>query len=347
MHVPNGDPLLMHLMMLHEVRCQEVFEMGKFLFEIQGMQLDLVETKYILISGLRVGPYVDLLHDERGRSNSNLRARLFPDITDASFRLKDLEDYIMSPNYLTLHDEDFVMLIQLVFMLKCLHGRDVETGIPAAVYNLVDNIDDWNRFAWGTYFWTYTSGLMRGMFEKIENFRIFKQTNPKSKKVHKYIVVIFVLPFKIWILDTFPEATQYYVRMPTKLPPMRSWRRKTPLSWVHCRQIINVSVPNNHHIVVVANETELMEPFYIRYVNWTLNHEESPPLQQIPPIVSSPPRRKKYKSDTSSTETATNASTSQQPQVERRYMSSDTSTRSVKKKKTSIKALEASNRRCG
>ncbi|CAH1429083.1 unnamed protein product [Lactuca virosa] len=61
--------------------------------------------------------------------------------------------------------------------------------------------------------------------------------------------------------------------------------------------------------------------------------------QSPPPIVASPPRRKKYKSETSSTETVTNASTSQQPQVEKSYMSSDTSSRSVKKKKTSIKAL--------
>nr|KAJ0208621.1 hypothetical protein LSAT_V11C400191560 [Lactuca sativa] len=170
---------------------------------------------------LRVGPYVDLLHDERGWSNSNLRDRLFPDITDACLRLKDLEDYIISPNNLALQDEDTVMLIQLVFMLKSLHGRYVKTGILAAIYKFVNNIDDWCRFAWDTYFWAYTSGLMREMFEKIEKFRIFKHTNPESKKVHKYTVVGFILPFK----------------------------------------------PNNHHVVVVANETELMEPFYIRFVN--------------------------------------------------------------------------------
>ncbi|CAI9282959.1 unnamed protein product [Lactuca saligna] len=91
------------------------------------MQFDFGETEYILISGLRVGPYVDLLHDERGRSNSNLRARLFPDITDACMQLKYLEDYIMSPNYWALQDEDAVMLVQLVFMLK---GSRMGSGKP-------------------------------------------------------------------------------------------------------------------------------------------------------------------------------------------------------------------------
>ncbi|CAI9265689.1 unnamed protein product [Lactuca saligna] len=53
----------------------------------------------------------------------------------------------------------------------------------------------------------------------------------------------------------------------------------------------------------------------------------------------SSPQRKKYNSETSSTESTTNASSSQQPEVERTYMPSDTSTKSIKKKKTSTKAL--------
>nr|KAJ0192302.1 hypothetical protein LSAT_V11C800449240 [Lactuca sativa] len=144
MHIPHGDPLLVHIMMLHE--------------------LDFGETEYILICGLKVGPYVDLLYDEKGQSNSQLRARLFLDISDSRLQLKDLEDLIMSPNYSALQDEDVVMLIQLVFMLKGLHRRDVKTGIPTVVYKLADNIDNWNRCAWGTYFWKYTSRMMRGMF---------------------------------------------------------------------------------------------------------------------------------------------------------------------------------------
>ncbi|CAI9272393.1 unnamed protein product [Lactuca saligna] len=46
-----------------------------------------------------------------------------------------------------------------------------------------------------------------------------------------------------------------------------------------------------------------------------------------------------YKLDTCSTESATNVSSSQHPEIERTYTSSDTSTRVVKKKKSSTKAL--------
>nr|KAJ0192512.1 hypothetical protein LSAT_V11C800420320 [Lactuca sativa] len=120
MHVPHGDPLFVHLMMLHEVRSQQVFEMGRFLFEIQGIvgprdeQKDRTGPDRGTGFGQNqepnrpgVGPYVYLLYDERGRSNSNFRARLFPYITDAR-----------------------------------LQGQDVKTSIPATVYKLADNIDD-------------------------------------------------------------------------------------------------------------------------------------------------------------------------------------------------------------
>ncbi|CAI9287217.1 unnamed protein product [Lactuca saligna] len=239
--------------------------MGRFLFDIEGIQLNFGETEYILICGLKVGPYMDLLHDEKGQSYSNLRARLFPDILDARLRLKDLEDLIMSPNYLALQDEDVVMLIQLVFILKGLHGRDVKTGIPTVVYKLADNIDDWNKFSWGTYLCKYTSRMMRGMFKKIEDFRVLKQANPESKK--------------IWILETFPKAIKFYIRMPTELSRVRAWRSKTSLSWVKWCRIMNVSVSNNQHINVMATPEELMFSFYARYVNWTLNPVESPPRQ--------------------------------------------------------------------
>nr|KAJ0219853.1 hypothetical protein LSAT_V11C200070430 [Lactuca sativa] len=221
MHIPHGDPLLVNTMMLHEI-----FEMGNFPFDIEGIQLDFGETEYILICGLKVGPYVDLLHEEQGQSNSKLRARLFPYISDARLRLKDLEELIMSPNYLALQDEDVVMLIQLVFMFKGLHGWDIKIGISVALYKLADNIDDLNRFAWGTYFWNYTSRMMRG----IE----FKQANPESKKGHKYTVPGFMLPFKIWILETFPEETKFYLCTPTEFPRMKAWRSRTPLNCDQC-----------------------------------------------------------------------------------------------------------------
>ena len=58
MSTPNGDPMLCHLIMLHEVRDVEVVRARRFQFELQGRVVEYGETEFCLISGLRFGLYV-------------------------------------------------------------------------------------------------------------------------------------------------------------------------------------------------------------------------------------------------------------------------------------------------
>ena len=145
MHIPNGDPLLVHLMMLHEVRSQEVIDLGNFEFEVQGYRMMFTEQDYCLITGLRFGPFLDLIN-EGTKHQSKLRARLFPEESDESLRLKQIEDFILSPNFRTVNDADGVKLVESIFLLKGLIGRDPKTCIPPLVYKLLDDQYDWERY---------------------------------------------------------------------------------------------------------------------------------------------------------------------------------------------------------
>nr|KAJ0195213.1 hypothetical protein LSAT_V11C700372140 [Lactuca sativa] len=185
-----------------------------------------------------------------------MHAWLFSEIIDARLRLGDLEEYIMSPNYLQLQDEDAVS----------------------------------------------TDGTLKHAF------------------LRQYTTSYF--PFSIDMdFGDVPRGNTILCSHVNKIAMNEVVEKKNTIilgSMLSNNQRVYVtnSNPNNQYVAVVANEMDIMESFYIRYVNWTLNREESPPRQQSPPpIVASPPRRKKYKSETSSTETATNASTSQQPRV--------------------------------
>ncbi|CAI9298366.1 unnamed protein product [Lactuca saligna] len=135
---PNGNPMLCHLMVLHDVRDVEVARTGRFRFELQGRVVEYGETEFCLISGLRFGPYVDIINTKVSR-NSSLRNRLFPNVRDKDLRLKDLEDYVIGPSFSTCSDEDAVMVMQMIFLLRGLIGRDGNTCIPSAVYELADS----------------------------------------------------------------------------------------------------------------------------------------------------------------------------------------------------------------
>ena len=62
---PDGDALLMHAMMLREVRGDKELVLSKRLrFEVDGHLLEYGESEFILITGLRVGEYFDILNEK-------------------------------------------------------------------------------------------------------------------------------------------------------------------------------------------------------------------------------------------------------------------------------------------
>ncbi|CAI9264203.1 unnamed protein product [Lactuca saligna] len=199
--------MLCHLMMLHEVRDVEVAKAGRFRFELQGRMVEYDEIEFCLITGLRFGPYVDIISTKVNRS-STLRNRLFHNVRDEDLRLKDLEDYVKGPAFSTYSDEDAVMVMQMIFLLRGLIGRDGNTCIPSAVYELDDSQYNWNKYLRDNEDEGYT-------------------------KTMKYTVLGFQFPFK----DN---------NIPRDFEP-------TPV--------------------------EINLPFFVRYVNWTLDKVQSPPQQ--------------------------------------------------------------------
>ena len=146
MAAPNGDPLVMHMMMLHEVRDHEVMQQGRFKFEVDGIELSYGETEFCLITGFRFGPYEDILKQIKTGSRSALRARLFPNRSDVGVRLIDIEEFIMTPDFYDANDGDAVMLKRILLLLKGFMGRGKTSCIPPVVYRLADDISSWNMY---------------------------------------------------------------------------------------------------------------------------------------------------------------------------------------------------------
>ncbi|CAI9301822.1 unnamed protein product [Lactuca saligna] len=191
----NGDSMLCILMILHEVRDVEVARAGKFRFELQGRVVEYGETKFCLISCLRFGPYVDI-KNTKVTTSSTLRNRLFPSVKDEDLRMKDLEEYIKGLAFSTCSDEDAIMAMQMMFLLRGLIGRDNNTCILPAMYELADSQYYWNRFVWGMYLWMYSETQLRLWFGKI--YRYLRDNESVGyANMMKYTVTGFQLPFKV------------------------------------------------------------------------------------------------------------------------------------------------------
>ena len=143
---PNGDPLLVHTMMLHEVRSQALARAGRFGFDVQGIQVQYGSTEFCLITGLKFGLFANLLGGTKNPKNSKLRSRLFKNETDQSLRLSHLEEFIVGKRFSKVPDDDAVMIMQMFLLLRGMLGRELKTCIPPLVLELADNHRNWNMY---------------------------------------------------------------------------------------------------------------------------------------------------------------------------------------------------------
>ncbi|CAI9285559.1 unnamed protein product [Lactuca saligna] len=84
-------------------------------------------------------------------------------------------------------------------------------------------------FAWSTLLWRYNETQLRLCYRKIYIY-LRDQASVGPMETLKYTVTGFHFLFKIWILDTFPEALKYAYHTANEFPRMRAWRIETQLT---------------------------------------------------------------------------------------------------------------------
>lgn len=116
---PHGDPLVMHKMMHHEVRGDShLAGLKRFRFEVSGHRLEYGEPEFILITGFRTGRYVEILGEKSHESQSTFRKRVFPNATDSSLRLRDLDALTKNARFSKISVQDAVLVAQMLLLLE-------------------------------------------------------------------------------------------------------------------------------------------------------------------------------------------------------------------------------------
>ncbi|KAJ0427878.1 hypothetical protein HanHA300_Chr17g0639991 [Helianthus annuus] len=110
-------------------------------------------------------------------------------------------------------DEDCVRICLLMLLGQGFLGLQDTNAVDIKLLHLVDNLNAFNQYPWGNYFWesTYTNVYDMHVRQK-EDTRGFSLDG-------------FVWPFKMWILEVFPEFKQKrgYFECPT-IPRFLGWK---------------------------------------------------------------------------------------------------------------------------
>nr|KAJ0212431.1 hypothetical protein LSAT_V11C400213580 [Lactuca sativa] len=142
MPIPNGDLMLCHLMMLHEVRDVVIARAGRFRFELQGRVVGYGETDFCLISGFRFGPYVDVINTKCNKKYV-LRNQLFPIVRDEDLRLTSLigrflldQDNVVSPKTFKYMVADFQLPFKEKNIPRVVEAMNFEIQLPSRTHYL-------------------------------------------------------------------------------------------------------------------------------------------------------------------------------------------------------------------
>ncbi|CAH1433425.1 unnamed protein product [Lactuca virosa] len=172
---------------------------------------------------------------------------------------------------------------------------------------LIENLDDWNRFAWGSFLWHHSYGELRKIFGKIDDY-----VKANEDKQLKYTVSGFSAPFKIWIWEMFPYIRgKYSIRHNNKnIPRITRWGHIRRLTWVEVCDIYNVDKDELHRPKsrMHVSENEAVTEYYLSYIRY-MNGDLSP--------IASPLRNNFRRHEVSSSGpslSSTHSSHSQQPQ---------------------------------
>ncbi|KAE8664830.1 Monocopper oxidase-like protein SKU5 [Hibiscus syriacus] len=126
------------------------------------------------------------------------------------------------PAYNCFGQEEFCLITGLRFGRHDEVGKEDRQPISEDLILLVDDLDAWNVFPWGSYLWKATWKKLSTAFEDRHSLRDHGS---------KYTLVGFIWAFKIWIFEAFPSMQTYAIKKLNDIPRAITWRRIWLLDW--------------------------------------------------------------------------------------------------------------------
>ena len=141
-------------------------------FEISGHQIRFGPYKFAILSGLRFGSLlapssfdfyqeveVEGLNKKQSVERNRLRDIYFSGMKKIS--LRQYRDKFISTDFSMVPDEDAIKFALILFLELYIHGRDKRRYITQFHMQLVDDLDRFNAYPWGTYAWAVSYKYQR------------------------------------------------------------------------------------------------------------------------------------------------------------------------------------------
>ncbi|KAJ9548396.1 hypothetical protein OSB04_020939 [Centaurea solstitialis] len=225
-----GDPLLIHLMLQTQFFPEGALA-DEMWFRIGGHELRFGREEFCLITGFRFGP-TNSLPEMRGNP---FRERVFPHLpAHKPVKGSDLLSVFDSRAFAQISDLDAVRICLLLLLEVGFIGNQPSSVVSDFRLCLVEDLDSWDRYPWGSYLWALT-------YKQLKNALPSRQhhVSLKPDKMAKYTLTGFVYAFKIWIFEMFPVARVWASRSDV-IPRAVAWKRTLAITCERCLTFLDV-----------------------------------------------------------------------------------------------------------
>ncbi|GJT63928.1 phospholipase-like protein [Tanacetum coccineum] len=182
-----------------------------FTYTINGHEIQFGREEFCLITGLRFGVEFsdDYLHGPL-----DLRRRVWESHVDGNNIIGQmLIDKILSEEFYSLRDEDVVAVCLLAVLHMVLLGQEPKNNVPKWWLSLVNDINMWEKYPWGSYKWPKLYRQLKDANPKRWE-RFYASLRGRIRRPAKYTLSGFTWAFKTWILEAYKErALNYYTHV--------------------------------------------------------------------------------------------------------------------------------------
>ena len=194
--------VLIHYFVCHQVACEEgdtdVVPLRYHLPDLDRVghvEVQFGREEFCLITGLRFG----IEFRENYESGPNFfRRRVFPSSTDSkNIKACMLYSLIKSKEFSKLSDVDGVRVCLLAVLLLVLKGTESKNVVEGFLFRLVEDLDMWNKYPWGSYVWPTLYDNLRDAAIDRRKLHFEERKDPSPPK---YTLNGFLWAFKVYHL---------------------------------------------------------------------------------------------------------------------------------------------------
>ena len=165
---------IVHSLLLRQITVDGATENELFM-SVGGKKTRFGQREFCMVTGLRFGELSDIINTPYVGNANGIQERYWPGEEGRELKLSTVYDRLLARNF--QEPEDALKMALVVIANNVLFAQPYDKKVSNWLFNLVDDLDAFNSFAWGSYVFKMTLHYIRHGFR----WKNSKKTNAKVR----------------------------------------------------------------------------------------------------------------------------------------------------------------------